>query len=160
MQIMLNLKMVNCFSWLKTCLKTNAKDKVWFLDSGCSNHMIGSKDWLFDSDDNFRESVKLGNDSKMSVMRRGNMKLLIGGMIQVITNVYYFSGLRNNLLSIGQLLQKSLTNVFKKDTCKVYHNEWRMIMSTQMRTNRMFIISAPDTVQECLKIENCEDARV
>lgn len=41
--------------------------------------------------------MKLGDDSKMSVMERGNMKLLIGGMIHVITNVYYLHGLRNNL---------------------------------------------------------------
>lgn len=63
--------------------------------------MIGTKDWLFDFDGNFRESVKLGDDSKMSGMRRGYLKLLIGGIIQVITNVYYLLGLRNNLLSIG-----------------------------------------------------------
>jgi RNase H-fold protein (predicted Holliday junction resolvase) len=27
---------------------TAAKEEVWFLDSGCSNHMIGTKEWLFD----------------------------------------------------------------------------------------------------------------
>jgi len=42
-----------------------AADEVWFLDSGCSNHMVGTKEWLFDFDDGFRASVKLGNDSKM-----------------------------------------------------------------------------------------------
>jgi len=61
-----------------------AKDEVWFLDSGCSNHMVGSKDWLFDFDDSFRSSVKLGNDSKMHVMGKGNLKLFIGGIVQVI----------------------------------------------------------------------------
>jgi len=65
--------------------------------------MIGTKDWLFDFDSEFRESVKLGDDSRIRVMGRGNLKLLIGGMIQVVTNVYYLPGLRNNLLSIGQL---------------------------------------------------------
>jgi len=33
-------------------------------------------------------------------------------------------------------------------------------MSTQMSTNRMFIISAPVIVPECLKIEKCEDAKI
>ena len=42
-----------------------AADEVWFLDSGCNNHMVGTKEWLFDFDDSFRASVKLGNDSKM-----------------------------------------------------------------------------------------------
>jgi len=88
------------------------------------------------------------------------LKLLIGGMIQVITNVYYLPGLRNNLLSIRQLQQKNLTIVFKKDTCKIYHGERGMIMSIQVSTNRMFIIFAPVIVPECLKNEKCEDAKV
>ena len=104
--------------------KTNtaAKEEVWFLDSGCSNHMIGTKEWLFDFDDTFRESVKLGDDSKMPVMGKGNLKLYSGGKIQVITDVYYLPGLRNKLLSIGQLQQKNLTIVFQNDTGKVYHH--------------------------------------
>lgn len=57
----------------QTCLNTSAKDEVWFLDSVCSNHIIGTKDWLFDFDGNFRESVKLGDDSKMSVMGSRNL---------------------------------------------------------------------------------------
>ncbi|GAU27144.1 hypothetical protein TSUD_104530 [Trifolium subterraneum] len=36
-----------------------------------------------------RESVKLGNDSKMAVMGKGNVKLIIEGRIHVITDVYY-----------------------------------------------------------------------
>jgi len=144
----------------QSCLNTNAKDEVWFLDSGCSNHMIGTKDWLFDFDSEFRESVKLTDDSKMPVMGRGNLKLLIGGIIQVITNVYYLPGLRNNLLSIGQLQQKNLTIVFKKDTCKVYHEERGLIMSTQMSTNKMFVISTPVIIPERLKMEKCEDAKI
>ncbi|GAU45216.1 hypothetical protein TSUD_244210 [Trifolium subterraneum] len=34
--------------------------ELWFLDSGCSNHMVGNKSWLFDHDDTFKDSVKLG----------------------------------------------------------------------------------------------------
>ena len=144
----------------QSCLNTNAKDEAWFLDSGCSNHMIGTKDWLFDFDSEFRESVKLGDDSEMPVMGRGNLKLLIGGIIQVITNVYYLPGLRNNSLSIGQLQQKNLTIVFQKDTCKAYHEERGLIMSTQMSTNRMFVIYALVIIPECLKVEKCEDAKI
>lgn len=84
-------------------VSTRRKKEVWFHDSGCSNHMIGTKDWLFDYDDAFRESVKIGDDPKMHVIGKGNLKLCIGGKIQIITNVYYLPGLRNNLLNIGLL---------------------------------------------------------
>ncbi|PNX62457.1 copia-type polyprotein, partial [Trifolium pratense] len=80
--------------------------------------MVGNKDWLFDYDDSFKDSVKLGDDSKMAVVGKGNLRLYIAGYVQILTNVYYLPGLKNNLLSIGQLQQKNLTIVFKNDTCK------------------------------------------
>ncbi|GAU31045.1 hypothetical protein TSUD_214810 [Trifolium subterraneum] len=116
----------------------NSRLEMWFLDSGCSNHMVGRKDWLFDFDDSFREMVKLGDNSKMPVMGKGNLKLCIGGIIQVITEVYYLPGLQNSLLSIGQLQQKNLTIVVSNDLCKVYHESRGLIMSTQMTTNRIY----------------------
>jgi hypothetical protein len=99
------------------------KEEMWYIDSGCSNHMVGTKEWFFDFDEKSRESVKLGNDSKMAVMGRGNIKLCIGGKIHVITDVYYLPGLGNNLLSVGQLQQKNLTIVFKKNMCQLFHDE-------------------------------------
>jgi len=78
---------------------------------------------LFYFDDNFRASVKLRNDSKMQVMGKGSLKLFIGGIVQVITDVHYLPGLSNNLLSIGKLQQKNLTIMFQKDMCKVFHEE-------------------------------------
>ncbi|GAU29090.1 hypothetical protein TSUD_58560 [Trifolium subterraneum] len=89
-------------------VETNARDEVWFLDSGCSNHMIGTKEWLYDFDENVRECVKLGDDSRMQIKGKGNLKLCIGGLTQVITDVYYIPGLKNNLLSIVQMDKNEL----------------------------------------------------
>ncbi|PSS16340.1 Endonuclease, partial [Actinidia chinensis var. chinensis] len=47
--------------------KEAASEHIWFLDSGCSNHMCGNKDMFCDLDSSFRESVKLGNDSRLTV---------------------------------------------------------------------------------------------
>ncbi|CAJ2641499.1 unnamed protein product [Trifolium pratense] len=133
------------------------KDEVWFLDSGCSNHMIGNKTWLFDFNSNIRESVKLGDDSRMEVKGKGNLKLCINGITQIITNVYYIPGLKNNLLSIGQLQQKGLTIIFKHDYCKVYHEERGLIMSTKMTTNRMYVVHAAITIPMCLKTSKLDN---
>ncbi|CAJ2647424.1 unnamed protein product [Trifolium pratense] len=129
---------------------SDAKNELWFLDSGCSNHMVGNKNWLFEYDGTFKDSVKLGDDSKMAVEGKGNLKLHIEGFTQVLTNVYYLPGLKNNLLSIGQLQQKNLTVIFKNDTCKVFHEEKGLIMATHMTMNRMFVIKAPVIVPHCM----------
>lgn len=74
---------------------------MWFLDSGCSNHMCGKKDIFSDFDATFRESVKLGNDSSMAVMGKYNIRLNINGITQIIIEVFYVPELKNNLLNIG-----------------------------------------------------------
>ncbi|PNX61211.1 copia-type polyprotein, partial [Trifolium pratense] len=95
----------------------------WYLDSGCSNHMVGNKNWLYEFDENYRDTVKLGDDSKMNVVGKGNIKLRINGRVHVITEVYYIPGLKTNLLSIGQIQQKNVTIIFKNDTCKIFHDD-------------------------------------
>jgi transposase InsO family protein len=65
--------------------------------------MCGIKSFFSDLDEKFRQSVKLGDNSKMMVMGKGNIRLQVDGMTQVITEVYFALELKNNLLSVGQL---------------------------------------------------------
>ena len=56
----------------------------------------------------FRQTVKLGNNSKMAVMGKGNIRMQVNGITQVISEVYYIPKLKNNLLSMGQLQEKGV----------------------------------------------------
>lgn len=46
--------------------QANEKD-VWFLDSGCSNHMTGNLEMFSSLDENVKSDVTLGNDNKVLV---------------------------------------------------------------------------------------------
>jgi hypothetical protein len=139
---------------------TTEKKEVWFLDSGCSNHMVGNKDWLSNFDGNFRETVKLGDDSRMAVKGKGNLKLNIEGIVQVITDVYFLPGLKNNLLSIGQLQKKDITIIFKNDQCKVYHASRGLIITSQKSANRMYVINATVISPMCLQTTKESEAKL
>ncbi|CAL8156633.1 unnamed protein product [Prunus armeniaca] len=130
------------------------REGAWFLDSGCSNHMSGNKQWFVDFDEKFRHSVKLGNNSRMPVMGRGNIKLEIGGIIQVVTNVFYIPELTNNLLSVGQLQEKGLAILIQDGACRIYHPRRGLIAHTQMTANRMFVLLANANIQSssCLQV--------
>jgi len=121
--------------------KANIED-MWFLDSGCSNHMCGKKEYFLDFDGRFRDSGKLGNNSSMVVTRKGNVRLEVNGIIMIITGVFYVPDLRNNLLSSGKLQAKGVTFLFQNGTCKVFHPERGLIMETKMSLNRMFVLHA------------------
>ena len=84
------------------------KEELWFLDSGCSNHMTGNKEWFSDLEEDFSQIVKLGNDMKMAVVAKGRIRVQLNGITRVISDVYYIPELKNNLLSIGQLQEKGL----------------------------------------------------
>ncbi|PRQ38021.1 putative RNA-directed DNA polymerase [Rosa chinensis] len=117
-------------------------EDVWFLDSGCSNHMCCNKDWFTNIDEEFRHSVKLGNNARMSVMGKGSIRLKVDGLTQVISDVYFVPELRNNLLSIGQLQEKGLAILIQHGVCKIYHSKKGLIMQTPMTANRMFVLLA------------------
>ena len=125
--------------------------EVWFLDSGCSNHMCGKKELFSDLDETFRETVKLGNNSCMTVMGKGNIRIRVNENTQVFTGVFYVPELKSNLLSIGQLQEKGLAILIKNGKCKVYHPNRGLIIEIKMSSNRMFVLldQRPSEEQIC-----------
>ncbi|XP_028063362.1 uncharacterized protein LOC114266634 [Camellia sinensis] len=99
------------------------RDHLWFLDSGCSNHMCGKRELFSQFENNFREKVKLGNDMSLTVQGTGNIRMEINGIVQVITEVFFAPELKNNLLSIDQLQEKGLAVLMQHRKCKIYHPE-------------------------------------
>lgn len=129
----------------------HTKEETWYLDSECSNHISGNKEWFFDLDEGFKESVKLGDGRRIEVQGKGNVKVRVNGRVQVITSVFYISKLKNNLLSIGQLQHKGLTVTFKNDMCNVYHEKWGLVISSKMARNKLFDVNVVPVLPACLK---------
>jgi len=126
----------------------NNQEDAWFLDSGCSNHMCGNKDMFCELNEEFRQPVKLGNNTRMTVLGKGKIKLFLDGMQHMVTDVFYVHELKNNLLSIGQLQEKGLTILIKSGTCKIYHSVRGLIIQTRMTVNRMFVLIAKAQVKD------------
>lgn len=128
--------------------KKELNETTWFLDSGCSNHMCGHKEFFLELDESFRKCVKLGDNSSIGVMGKGRIHLQIDHVSQIITEVFYIPELKNNLLSIGQLQEKGLAILFQYNKCKVYHPERGLIIETTMSLNKMFILLAKIQLQD------------
>lgn len=99
--------------------KDDAIGNVWFLDSGCSNHMYGHRDWFVEMNEQIKVPERLGNHSRLMTAGKGTVKLKVGELTHRVADVYYVPELKSNLLSIGQLQEKGLTFVFKNKFCKV-----------------------------------------
>lgn len=53
--------------------KEEANNQLWYLDTGCSNHMSGDKTIFSSLDESYRDQVKFGNNTKVSVMGKGQV---------------------------------------------------------------------------------------
>ncbi|KAL5823159.1 hypothetical protein ACOSQ4_021059 [Xanthoceras sorbifolium] len=82
---------------------------VWYVDTGCSNHMCGSKYSFSYLTEGFRITVSFGDCSTVSVMGK-----------ETISDIFYIPDLKSNLLSAGQLQEKGYIITIQKGACKIY----------------------------------------
>ncbi|GAA0154574.1 hypothetical protein LIER_12516 [Lithospermum erythrorhizon] len=140
-------------------------NKVWFMDSGCSNHMCKAAELFTSLDKSFNHSVKFGNDTRLTVIGKGVVKIKLKNVTYAIGDVYLVPELKNNLLSVGQLQEKGLSIMFKGGKCSVVHPRRGEIIQTNMKANRMFMIISEiqtdsKTEEECLQVTAKENAEL
>ena len=91
------------------------QEQRWYLDSGISNHMTGSKAAFSELDDNVTDTVKFGDGSRVTI--RGHSTIIFrcqNGEHRALTDVYYIPQLRSSIISIGQLDERG-SEVLIKD---------------------------------------------
>nr|GFA85533.1 integrase, catalytic region, zinc finger, CCHC-type, peptidase aspartic, catalytic [Tanacetum cinerariifolium] len=80
---------------------------LWYLDLGCSKHMMGDRSRLIIFVKKFIGTVRFGNDHFGAIMGYGDY--VIGD--SVISRVYYVEGLGHNLFSVGQFCDSDLEQI-------------------------------------------------
>ena len=81
------------------------KNTIWFLDSACSNHMTIDEKMFLDMDASVTSQVKMGNGALVQVKGKGTIKVQTNVGTKFIQDVLLVLDLKQNLLSIGQLLE-------------------------------------------------------
>lgn len=124
-------------------LTTNvvAPFEVWYLDSGCSNHMTGNKNYFVELDKSKKSRVMLGNNSQVQACGVGTVAVECKSGRKFIHDVMYIPSLANNLLSLGQLLKKGYYAIFDNEECLIYDKRSReLVHLVKMSENKMFPI--------------------
>lgn len=117
---------------------TNKEDNVVSY-SRSNNHVWKERVlFFFNLDGSFRDSVKLS----MKLDYKGNVRLLVNGITQVIIGIFYVLELKNNLSSLRKLQEKDLIILFQHDKCKVFYSDRDLIMDIIMSSKWMFILHA------------------
>jgi hypothetical protein len=131
------------------------KGALWYLDSGCSNHMTGNKSLFCVLDEVFREKVKLGNDSSMSVMGKGSIQMLVNNKIHNLDDVFYIPELKSNLISLGQLQEAGCSILLQRGRCQIHDSNGELVANIKTSGNRMFqLITEVTGDQTCFQTSN------
>ncbi|XP_061338299.1 uncharacterized protein LOC133285140 [Gastrolobium bilobum] len=124
---------------------------VWYVDTGCSNHMSGSKSSFSHLNENFQSTVSFGDHSTVKVMGKGDIKIKTkNGFVETISNVLYVPDLKSNLLSAGQLQEKGYVITIKNGVCEIYDSVRGAIVVIQMSSNRLFPLKIEGIQSSCL----------
>ncbi|KAC9138561.1 hypothetical protein E3N88_46304 [Mikania micrantha] len=120
------------------------KAHLWFLDSGCSNHMTGAKESFTNLDSSFKLEVNLGDKKKLKVEGKGTVKIMMNGdRYKLLDDVYYAPKLEYNLLSVGQLMRKGYSLTFDDGECIIRNKTTGInLMAISVSNNNMFLLDA------------------
>ncbi|XP_048235661.1 uncharacterized protein LOC107261771 [Ricinus communis] len=125
----------------------------WYMDTGCTNHMCGSKSFFSYLNEGFHSTVSFGDCSTVNVMGKGDIKIRTkNGFIETISNVFYVPDLKSNLLSAGQLQEKCYVITIQHGVCEIYDPCRGVIDVIQMSSNRLFPLKI-ESIECCLIAE-------
>nr|KYP61818.1 Retrovirus-related Pol polyprotein from transposon TNT 1-94 [Cajanus cajan]KYP63036.1 Retrovirus-related Pol polyprotein from transposon TNT 1-94 [Cajanus cajan] len=133
-------------------------NEEWYIDSGCSNHMTGHRDWFVNFDPKKKSTVKFADNRATQVEGSGNVLVKReDGRQTVITEVLYVPGMTTNLISLGQLLEKGCSVNSVKGFLEIYDKTKRLVMKAPLAKNRTFKVSLNTIESQCLSAAMLSD---
>ncbi|GKC53995.1 retrovirus-related pol polyprotein from transposon TNT 1-94 [Tanacetum coccineum] len=123
------------------------KRSVWYLDSGCSRHMTGVKQYLHKYSKELGPKVVFGDNS--SGVTKGYGLVNCNGI--TFTRVSFVNGLKHNLISISQLCGANFKVLFTKTEGTIF-NQNNEVMLIALRKRDVYVID--------IKMENLNDVKV
>lgn len=117
-------------------------EEIWYVDSGCSNHMSSTKSSFKDLNDSLKSKVRVGDGKLLEVEGRETVDVKTsGGERKLIHNVQCVPSLAYNLLGVGKLVEASYSVRFGANQCEISDAEiHKPVLRIKMSPNRMFPI--------------------
>ncbi|KAL5567627.1 hypothetical protein UlMin_024202 [Ulmus minor] len=114
---------------------------VWFLDSGCSNHMT-KDEIIFCNIDKIKTKVKIGNGEFVEAIGKGTIAVDTKQGKRYISEVLLVLNIAQNLLSVGQMVEKGYSLHFEGNSYTIYDKKDKslIIARVKMQENRCFPI--------------------
>jgi hypothetical protein len=114
-------------------------DVPWYLDSGASNHMTGSRDVFADLDTNIIGSVCFSDNSIIDICGRGTVVIVVrGDEHRALTDVYYIPRLKTSIVSLGQIDENGCPSLIRDGYMSVWDRRNHLLAKVPRSPNRLY----------------------
>ncbi|RVX18179.1 Retrovirus-related Pol polyprotein from transposon RE1 [Vitis vinifera] len=110
-----------------TCFANKSTSKSWLVDSGCTNHMTNNQDLFRELDRTTISKVRIGNGEYIPVKGKGTVAIESQTGLKLIYDVLFVPDIDQNLLSVGQLVEKEFKVYFEDRNCIIKDAEGKEI---------------------------------
>lgn len=119
---------------------TAMDDCDWYVDSGASMHMTRRSDWLYEIKTPPIQSIKVANNSAVTVQKMGNLDLNLccdDGKVNPVQvrDILFIPELSTNLLSVSQLAKNGCRVNFHSTGCNIYNKEKHLVATASLINN-------------------------
>nr|GEV66681.1 retrovirus-related Pol polyprotein from transposon TNT 1-94 [Tanacetum cinerariifolium] len=141
---------------LKECVKD-----IWYIDSGCSNHITGNRSKFERLDESEKSQIRLGDDKQIKIEGRGTAMVMLNSEKKLIPDVHFASCLAHNLLSVGQLMETGHSILFDDGKCVVTNKiTGKAIAHAYMSHNRMFPLVFSSHMESAMMSNTIEETKL
>ena len=98
--------------FVATCFMSYEASENWLVDSGFTNHMTHDKELFKELKSTKSKKVRIGNGEYIALKGKGTIAIASCSGTKLITNILYVPDIDQNLLSVGQLIEKGFKVIF------------------------------------------------
>lgn len=117
------------------------EDKLWFIDSGCSNHMASNEASFSSLDTSVKTKIKMENGDLVETKGKRIVAISTKKGTKFMKDVLLVPSLNQNLLCVGQMMENGYSLGFKNSLCKIYDEKNKVeLVEIKMGRSRNFHI--------------------
>jgi hypothetical protein len=114
------------------------KGSQWYIDSGCSDHMIGDQNKFLTLKEEKGSKITFGDNASSRIVGKGIVSLDNGK--NKTHNVLYVEGLKHNLISVSKMCNQCYNLTFHSKGCEIRKTGSRILVTNANRTLRSVYI--------------------
>lgn len=129
----------------------DSEEVMWYLDTGCSNHMSGNRASFVNLDDTVKSSIRFGDNRMVKDEGIGSVRIRKNdGKLCTITDVLYVPSMKSNLISLGQLLEKEYSVKMENKELTLFNVKEKQVLKAPLNKHRTFKIGMSIVKSDCL----------